>query len=145
VVSKWGVTPRASVEAECERRGIAEVVADCVAILDGRRPADQFAFVLAGPASRTVMAGAEGGPDGHWPRVWALRGLLYAWRPGAARAVIKSLGDPSWRVREMAAKVVARHRIGRALTQVARLGDDPVPRVRRASQRALEALVGGRA
>lgn len=45
--------------------------------------------------------------------------------------------DSAWRVREMAAKVVAKRRIGDALPMVAALRDDPVPRVRRAAERAL--------
>jgi hypothetical protein len=45
----------------------------------------------------------------------------------------------------MAAKVVARHRVGGALEAVARLRDDPVARVRSAAERAVVALTAGRA
>ena len=40
----------------------------------------------------------------------------------------------------MAAKVVARNLLGDALPAVAELGDDSVPRVRRAAERALVRL-----
>jgi hypothetical protein len=43
-------------------------------------------------------------------------------------------------VRELAAKVVARHRIDDALSAMADLQEDPVPRVRSAAGRALAAL-----
>jgi HEAT repeat protein len=54
--------------------------------------------------------------------------------------VIAALADEAWRVREMAAKVVARRRLGDALTAVAALQQDPVPRVRAAAARALAVL-----
>ena len=58
----------------------------------------------------------------------------------ATAAIIGALDDHAWRVREMAAKVVAAHRIGRALDAVAALRDDPVPRVRAAAERAVVLL-----
>jgi len=45
----------------------------------------------------------------------------------------------------MAAKVVARHRIGDALQAVTALRDDPVPRVRAAAGRAVTAITAGAA
>ncbi|HEX3590513.1 MAG TPA: HEAT repeat domain-containing protein [Pseudonocardiaceae bacterium] len=135
----WGVTPRQSVEAECAVRGRAAVVAGCVAILHGNRPADdQLLRALGGPAAEQILAGREGGLSGYWPRVWAARGLLHAWDDTATAALIHATADESWRVREMAAKVVARHRIGDALDAVAALRDDPVARVRQAAVRAVE-------
>ncbi len=78
--------------------------------------------------------------DTYWFRVWALRGLLWSWDPSASDAVREALSDGSWRVREMAAKVVARHIMGEARSLVAELRDDPVPRVRSAAERALVRL-----
>lgn len=49
-------------------------------------------------------------------------------------------GGPGLIVREMAAKVVARHRVGGALDAVAPLRDDPIPRVRAAAHRAVVLL-----
>jgi hypothetical protein len=45
----------------------------------------------------------------------------------------------------MAAKVIARHRIGGALAAMTALKDDPVPRVRSAASRALMILSAARA
>jgi hypothetical protein len=55
------------------------------------------------------------------------------------------MDDPVWRVREMAAKVVAAHRIGQALDAVAALRDDPSPRVRAAGERAVVLLTASSA
>ena len=63
----------------------------------------------------------------------------------ATDAIIGALGDHAWRVREMAAKVVAAHRVGRALDAVAALRDDPVPRVRAAAERAVVLLTASNA
>jgi HEAT repeat protein len=138
--SNWGVTPRASIDAECRRRGRSELVAGCIDLLNGRPADDRLVVALGGPAAEQVLAGKDGGKDGYWPRVWAARGLLHAWAPEATGAIVHATGDESWRVREMAAKVVARHRVGNALDAVAGLRDDPVPRVRAAAERALAIL-----
>ena len=66
-----------------------------------------------------------------------MRGLLWAWDDVALPELVAAFADPAWRVREMAAKVVARHLLGEALDAVAPLRDDPVPRVRAAAVRAV--------
>jgi len=140
-VPRWGKTPRESVERECERRGKHEVVVGCVALLEGRA-ADADAdliFALGGPPARWVYTGEPGGPD-YWLRVWAARGLLWAWADAALPSLMGALDDDSWRVREMVLRVVARHRLGDALSAVADLQDDPVPRVAAAASRALVRL-----
>jgi HEAT repeat protein len=111
-------------------------------LLEGRDVDDALVVALGGPHAENVLAGSEGGKSGYWPRVWAARGLLYAWDDKATRVVIHATEDESWRVREMAAKVVARHRLGAALDAVARLRDDPVTRVRAAAERALISVTG---
>ena len=111
-----------------------------MAILDGGNFDDALVLALGGPAAEQVLDGREGGRDGYWPRVWAARGLLYAWSDDAAPVIIAALGDDSWRAREMAARVVARHRLGEALDAVAALRGDPVPRVRAAAERAVRSL-----
>jgi hypothetical protein len=138
--SHGGMTPRQSVRAECESRGFDAVVAGCIGILEGRDADDQLLLALAGPAAEYVLAGGEGGRGGYWPRVWAARGLLHAWAEIAAPAVIRATTDESWRVREMAAKVIAKHHVGAGLQAVAALADDPVPRVRSAASRAVMML-----
>jgi hypothetical protein len=117
------------------------VVAGCIDILNGSSIDEHLLDVLAGPAAGSVLEGAEGGLTGYWPRVWALRGLLYAWSDRAVPALLRAFDDNSWRVREMAARVVAKQNIGEAFDDVVRLQDDPTPRVRAAARRAAVVLV----
>ena len=126
---------------ECQRRGEKEVVADCVAMLKGRGINEATATALAGPHAANVLAGAEGGPTGYWPRVWAMRALLYAWDPSATGVVITGASDAHWRVREMSAKVVAKRRLDAAHDAMTILRNDDVPRARAAADRALIRLV----
>jgi hypothetical protein len=148
VRSVWGVTPKESIRAEARRRGRQAVAFRCTEVLAGRGIDAEFLFVLAGPASRPVLDGRGGGPEGYWPKVWALRGLLYAWDEAAQASVMAATADDSWRVREMAAKVIKAHEIDDALEVLSTLVDDPVPRVRTAAERARIALTqaasGGR-
>ncbi len=146
--SMWGQTPRQSVEHLCTSRGETAVVSGCVALLEGA-PADvdiELVVALGGPPARWALTGEPPGPD-YWLRVWATRGLLYVWRDEAVPAVLIALGDEAWRVREMAAKVVARRRLDNALEPVADLQADENARVRAAASRALIALAksGGKA
>lgn len=74
----------------------------------------------------------------YWTRVWAARSLLHVWEPSAERAVRDGLEDKHWRVREMCAKVAARHEAGSCADACARLASDDVnARVRAAAVRAL--------
>ena len=137
----WAGTPRRSVEAECARHGTGALVDGCLAILRDEPPDPALLQVLGGPGATKFLDGAPH-PDTYWWRVWALRGLLWAWDDRATSAVCAATGDEAWRVREMAAKVVARHRVDGALEAVADLRDDPVPRVRQAAHRAVVRLTG---
>jgi hypothetical protein len=111
----WRLTPRQSVAAECERRGKGAVVAGCIDLLQGCQGTDDALLIaLAGPAAEAVLDGSAGGKEGYWPRVWAARGLLHAWDDRATAVIIQATADDAWRVREMAAKVIARHRVSRA-------------------------------
>jgi hypothetical protein len=134
--SSWGKTPRESIEQECASRGRDAVVAGCIEMLEGRDVDADLVLALGGPPARWVATGEPPGPP-YWLRVWALRGLLWAWDDVALRAVEAALHDDAWRVREMALKVVARHRLEDPLTTVAGLEEDPVARVRAAASRAL--------
>src|SRR5439155_15827007 len=133
-----GMTRRERIEAECARRGRDSVVADCIALLQGGTDPNLIRS-LAGPGGAKFFDGGEH-HDTYWFRVWALRGLLWSWDPRASGSVREALRDESWRVREMAAKVVARHLVGEATAAIAALRDDPVPRVRQAAERALVRL-----
>lgn len=137
--SLWGLTPRESVEMECARRGTAALVAGCVRLLGGEPADDGLVLAIGGPAGQSILDGGQQ----YWLRVWGARALLYAWdedNDAARDAVRAALADEAWRVREMAAKVVAKRVIGAAVADVARLRDDPVPRVRQAGQRAIAIL-----
>jgi hypothetical protein len=140
--SSWGKTPRQSIEEECARRGKSDLVAGCMDLLAGRDADDELVLVLGGPPARWVVTGEATGPD-YWLRVWAARGLLWAWDDQALPAIQAAFHDEAWRVREMALKVVARHRLDDVVEQVAELQDDPVPRVRAAASRALIRLASG--
>jgi HEAT repeat protein len=117
------------------------VVSRCLDILLGRATDDDFLRALVGPPADYVLGGHEGGRSGYWPRVWAARALLYAWDESATEAIVRATADESWRVREMAAKVVRRHRVHAAFSAVVRLRTDPVPRVRAAAERAVMVVI----
>jgi len=59
----------------------------------------------------SVLAGQGGGLEGHWPKVWALCGLLYAWE-----ALGRLADDEVLRVR------AAAERARMALSALDRLG-----------------------
>ena len=134
-VPPWGKTPRDSIERECERRGKGEVVAGCVSLLNGKSVDAELIYALGGPPARWVFTGDEPGPD-YWLRVWAARGLLWAWDEAARPSIMIALEDDAWRVREMALRVVAKHRLVEAATAVAGLRADPSSRVASAASRA---------
>lgn len=133
-------TPRERIEAERQRRGTAALVSGCIDLLGGREADDGLILALGGGSAEYVLTGREGGRDGYWPRVWAARGLLHVWADQATAAIIAATADDAWRVREMAAKVVARHQVDDALSAMTGLQDDPVPRVRAAASRAIARL-----
>jgi hypothetical protein len=139
------LTPQQRIAAECARRGGHAFTAGCVDLLYGRyaQVDDDLITALGGEHGKNVLDGFNGGKGGYWPRVWAARGLLHAWDDDATDAIIHATEDEAWRVREMAGKVVARHRVGDALDAVAGLRDDSVPRVRAAAQRAVVILTAG--
>lgn len=145
--SLWGTTPRQSIEAACAERGAGEVVASCVALIGGADADPGLVAVLGGPdGPRYLDAPSD---QRYWLRVWGTRGLLWALgvdgapppdRPEIVAALLGALADDSWRVRELAAKVVARYRLDDAHPAITVLLDDEVPRVRYAASRALRLL-----
>lgn len=128
--------PRRSVEDLAAHHGRDTVVHACIDLLAQHDVEGDLIFGLGGPPAQWSVRGGEPGPD-YWLRVWALRGLLWLWDDTAAESVLASLADEAWRVREMAAKVVARHLLDQALPYLAPLHHDPVARVRRAAERAV--------
>lgn len=134
--SAWGKTPRESIELVCARRGKNAVVAGCIELLGGGDVDAELILALGGPPARWVITGEPSGPP-YWVRVWATRGLLWAWDDAALQSIEVALNDDAWRVREMALKVVARHNLEDTLLTVVELQEDPVARVRAAASRAL--------
>lgn len=92
------------------------------------------------PEGAAKFLDGRGHDDTYWFRVWAMRGLLWSWDDSALDAVLAGTRDEAWRVRELAAKVVARNGVGDALPDLVRLRTDPVLRVRTAAARAVAAL-----
>ena len=137
----WGMTPQQSVERECARRGERAVVSGCIALLRGRPVDGELVMALGGPPADWVRTGGEPGPD-YWLRVWAARGLLYAWHGSARAAVLAALDDESWRVREMAVRVVAERALSEARASVEAMCRGDSARVRAAATKALSRLGG---
>jgi hypothetical protein len=145
-------TPRQRVEAERGRRGLAAVVDGCALLLSNMSDDDpldvDLVMVLGGEPAAVVLRDDVPEAQRYWLRVWAARGLLWAWDrhdPRGVEAVRRGLSDPAWRVREMCAKVVARHAVGDLWEAVAALRHDEIPRVRSAAHRALDSLTRHRA
>lgn len=139
-------SPQLRIELACERLGRSEVVRRCVGLLAGDAEDPGFIVTLGGAHAHQLLNDAMPPGQDYWLRVWAARGLLWA-GPGdddsAGSAVLRgALGDDAWRVREMACKVVARHRVGDLLDDVAALRGDPIARVRSAAARAAARIVG---
>lgn len=134
--SRWGMTPRQSIERECARRGRADVVVGCRALVRGEPVDPMLLRALGGPGADKFLDGRSHA-DGYWLRVWGLRGLLWAWDDTALPELRLALEDDAWRVREMAFTVIARHLLGDFIADAAAAREDPVTRVREAAQRAL--------
>lgn len=135
--------------AELARRlGAHEVAGWCAGLLTGAVAYDDPglpALAWLGGRQATDADWLAKDVNDYWPRVWAARGLLHCWpeptEPATVAAVVSALGDPAWRVRELAGKVAAAHEVGEAAEALADRVADPVPRVRGAALRGL-AVVG---
>lgn len=124
------------------RCGTREFAAACAEILTGKSADSGMLGVLAGRAAPWFKDQDDPAND-YWQRVWAARGLLWAWDDVALPALLHALDDDAWRVREMGFKVAARHQLDEALDQalIARAGDANA-RVRAAANRAVLHLTG---
>ena len=131
--------------ALADRIGAAETAAWCGDLLAGHVSYDDpdlppLSSLGRGSSVATAARLEAAGAD-YWPRVWAARGLLHCWpspvQPAVTAALVGALSDPAWRVREMAAKVAARHEVGETADALLPCLSDPVPRVRAAAVRAL--------
>ena len=137
-----GASPRVRVEAACQRLGRAAFVERCTRLLAGGDESPDFISILGGEHAQSAR-GAHPEHQRYWLRVWAARGLLWAGAcdEQATEALRAALRDEHWRVREMACKVAARHRLGELLEELAPLSGDPVARVRAAAGRATIRIV----
>jgi HEAT repeat protein len=106
---------------------------------------DTLIAALGGPPAHRVLSGHSRADSDMWKRVWATRGLLWTWDNRATQALALALSDESWRVREMAVRVVRRHLVGDLLSKVADMRDDPSARVRAVAESAVGQLVSARA
>jgi len=136
-------TPRQRIEATW-RAGRGEgLLTACLDLLAGREADRGMLRILAGSGD---LEFTERPVNRYWLRVWALRGLLWAWDDRALPALLDALADEHWRPREMAAKVAARHLQGDALPALVELAArDPVRRVRAAASRAVALLTAASA
>jgi hypothetical protein len=143
----WDPVARRRIESEAARRGRDTVVDGCIALLQARADEvdDSLILALGGLPAHRILTGESRADALMWKRVWATRGLLWVWDDRATPAIGSALGDESWRVREMAVKVVRRHLVGEHLSAVAALQTDPVARVRVVATDTLERLVAARA
>ena len=142
-------TPAARVAELVDLVGREAVVAWCADLLAGRVAHDDpdlppLAW-LGGRSTPWLMKldGDQLQTNLYWARVWGARGLLHCYAPTAAADVVVALGDEHWRVRGMAAKVVATWEVGEAADGLVPLLDDDVPRVRAAAARGLGAVGEG--
>jgi hypothetical protein len=100
VPSAPGETPRERIEQECARRGKGAVVAGCIELLAGGEADAELILALGGPPARWVVTGVPSGPP-YWLRVWAARGLLWAWDDVALESVQAALTDDAVASREV--------------------------------------------
>ncbi|HZZ49159.1 MAG TPA: HEAT repeat domain-containing protein [Pseudonocardia sp.] len=111
-------------------------------MLDGDDSDPSLIVALGGPPAQDLIDRGLPAHQRYWLRVWAARGLLWAWDDEAESMIVNAATDEQWRVRELTAKVVARHHVSRALPAMRLLVEDEIPRVRAAALRAVERLDG---
>ncbi len=140
-ILSYVTTPRLRVEGACTTLGRPEVVRRCRVLLAGGAADPDFIVTLGGLAAVRFLNDGQPDHQAYWLRVWGARGLLWAGPGEETSALRDALEDDQWRVREMACKVVARHRVGDLLDGVAHLEADPIKRVRTAASRAAASIV----
>ncbi|MBP1326602.1 hypothetical protein JOF28_001834 [Leucobacter exalbidus] len=116
--------------------GEAEVVTRALSLIDGNNEGEDFLLFVGGEHAQGILDGA---PVLYWPELWGMRSLLYVWNDTATPAVVNALHNTAWRVREMAARVIAERSLPATMELIELLGDD-TPRVRIAVARALAAV-----
>ena len=134
-------TPGVRIAGACAALGRSEVVRRCLDLLAGRNEDPDLLVILGAAHAQQLIARGIPAAEAYWVRAWAARGLLWAGVGEDIADLRRALADDSWRVREMVCKVIARHRLGDLLEDVAALEHDPVPRVRAAAGRAAARII----
>ncbi|MHA6668928.1 HEAT repeat domain-containing protein [Homoserinimonas sp. A447] len=119
-----------------ERFGEDALVKHAIGLLRGRNEGEETLLYLGGRHARGILDGA---PALYWPEVWGARALLHVWDDSAAFAVLESVQNQAWRVREMCLKVCAVRKLGDAGLLKRRLTDENA-RVRASAAHALAAV-----
>ena len=132
--------PRVLVAELRDLIGEVTCAAVCAELLAGGDPEDNVE-ALGYLGGRGAPGLVEGVWAPSWGRVWGARGLLYAWDPTVAPAVVAGLADPAWRVAEMCLKVSSLRELAEAGDPATRLAEHELPRVRANAVRTL-GLVG---
>ncbi|WP_367948821.1 HEAT repeat domain-containing protein [Microbacterium sp. NC79] len=135
------LSPERRLAAAVERYGQRDVVTLALSLLAGNHESEEFLLYVGGAHAQGILDGA---PVLYWPELWGARALLHVWDDSviddSARALmIGALSNSAWRVREMAARLVAARNLAATTKLVALLGDE-VPRVRAAAATALSTL-----
>ena len=119
-----GALPRDLAAGAVDLYGRAHVIEWCEELLAGRATDDDPSW------PDIAWLGGTVGWVPYWTRTWGARGLLHVGPPARPAIVLAALEDESWRVREMALKVIRRHGIDDPDGRVDRLVEDPAERVR---------------
>lgn len=124
------------IAAAVEQQGESVVVTRALSLMEGNNEGESFLLLVGGEHAQGILDGA---PPLYWPELWGIRALLYVWDDSAASAVVGALSNPAWRVREMAARVIAARDLP-ARSELTTVVADETPRVRIAAARALGAV-----
>lgn len=138
--SIWGIRPQDSIAIEVGRRGHKSFIDGCIAILRDELVDSRLLVSLGGPGASKFLSGEEQ-QDVYWLKVWAIRGLLWEWDDVAIFEIGRALSDESWRVREMALRVIAKYKLAELLPNAIVCKRDPVARVQSAAARAEQATI----
>lgn len=128
--------PKSRIEVAVELYGEEDVVAGALSLMDGNNEGERFLLFVGGDHAQGILDGA---PVLYWPELWGTRALLYVWNDSAIGHVITALSNPAWRVREMAARVIAARNVP-AVPELVEALTDSIPRVRIAAAKALGAV-----